>query len=108
MAARRHWLSALAMLALGGSVLPLGCMTASGSSEEGDNDAAESERVGESEQAFTCGCGGPHAGCRCLGRCGAHDHWTDLGVPEWGQCHQMVDDYCQNRGGNRGACWGWL
>lgn len=64
------------------------------------------ESSGTVEPEVWCGGGGPPH--HCLGRCCSHNHWTDLGVPNWGQCYQMVNDYCEWRGGNCGACWGSL
>lgn len=55
MASRLHRVSALFMLALGGFVLLAGCIAKADSREDGGNDAAESERVGESEEAVDLG-----------------------------------------------------
>lgn len=72
---------------------------------DSNEEAIEDEAINDPE-AVSCGWGGPPA--HCLGRCCSHANWTDLGVPQSGQCTQMVNDYCQWRGGNCGACWGYI
>jgi hypothetical protein len=79
--------------------------------EATDSDAVSEQDVieeseGDVDPEVWCGGGGPPY--HCLGHCCSHSGWTDLGVPNWGQCNQMVNDYCQWRGGNCGACWGYL
>jgi len=82
------------------------CGASDGSDDWHEEDASR-ENVGESTEAIQCGYQG-WPGAHCLGHCKswADGHWEDLGVPA--SCHQMVNDYCEWRGGNGGECWGWL
>ena len=100
--------SALSVLALGGSVLLAACEAEPNPQGAGGNDAVESESIGEAEQGLTCGCGGPKPGCSCLGLCCGLNNWRDLGNPGAGHCTEHVNHYCSNKGGNCGACWGSL
>jgi len=104
MISKMHLVTGLCLLALGVFTLPAGCMAESDPTR-GDNEA---ETVGEAEQAIIphCGCGSPP--CSCLGLCGDLNNWRDLGVPPAGECHETVNHYCANKGGNAGECWGWL
>ncbi|MCP3135841.1 hypothetical protein [Pyxidicoccus xibeiensis] len=91
-------------VACGGNVEELG--TDPSQETPADQVPVSNEDLGQTEQQVWCGGGGPPYSC--LVRCCSHANWTDLGVPEWGQCTQMGNDYCQWRGGNCGSCWGYL
>ena len=105
MTSSRRWVRALCAWAFGGCFLMAGCMAAAPELEqEADNDAAESEHIGESQQAITCG----HPEGFCLGRCCNRDEWENFGKPKYGECGSLVDTICSTKGGNCGNCWGWI